>query len=297
MPWLQLKLYTHPEQAQTLAERLEEAGAAAITFQDGADQPLYEPAPGTTPLWRHTEVTGLFPAGTDMERLVSGLEQQAKQPLTGWQVLPLEEKEWSRVWMEGFQPMRFGERLWICPNWHDPPEPDAVNILLDPGLAFGTGTHATTALCLEWLDAHPPAGKRVIDYGCGSGILAIAAARLGAEHILAVDTDPQALQATRDNAVKNGVEDRIRVAFPDDVTTTPVQLLMANILANPLIDLADRLAARVADEGTIVLSGILSEQAEEVATAYRPWFSLATPAVRDEWVRLEGVRKPAEATS
>ncbi len=294
MPWLQLKLTTHPEQAQTLAERLEEAGAVAVTFQDGADQPLYEPPPGDTPLWEKTEITGLFPAETDPKTLKRQLERKAAGLFRGWRIQEVEDKAWSRVWMETFQPMRFGKRLWICPSWCSPPDPAAVNILLDPGLAFGTGTHPTTALCLEWLDAHPPEGKTVIDYGCGSGILAIAAARLGAKEVLAIDTDPQALQATRENAEKNGVARKIRVAFPGEETDTlfPIaDLLLANILANPLMTLAERLARRVATGGFIVLSGILRDQAEPVSAAYRPWFDLAPPVVRHDWIRLDGVKK------
>ncbi len=293
MPWLQLKLHTHPEQAQALAEQLEEAGAMAITLRDGADQPLYEPAPGSNPLWDHTEVIGLFPAETDMAELKQRLEKQAGRHFSSWQLQPLEEKDWSRAWMDGFRPMQFGKRLWICPSWHKPPQPDAINILLDPGLAFGTGTHPTTALCLEWLDSHPIEGNRVIDYGCGSGVLAIAAARLGAASVLAVDTDPQALQATRDNAVKNGVAHSIDVSLPEGIASAPAHLLIANILANPLVELAPRLAGLVAGGGFIVLSGILHEQAEEVTAAYRPWFTMSTPTGREGWVRLEGIRKPA----
>ncbi len=294
MPWLQLKLQAHPGQAQTLAEWLEEAGAAAVTLRDGADQPLYEPTPGSNPLWTRTEVIGLFPAETEMKDIKHRLEQEAGELFSSWQLQALEEKEWSRAWMEEFQPMLFGKHLWICPSWHTPPEPDAVNILLDPGLAFGTGTHPTTALCLEWLDTHPPLGSTVIDYGCGSGILAIAAARLGASSVIGVDTDPQALQATRDNASKNGVRQRIRVAPPEDSVFPPADLLLANILANPLIELAERLATQVKEGGSIVLSGILKDQTEEVTAAYRPWFTITEPVTREEWVRLEGIKKTAD---
>lgn len=293
MPWLQLKLNSQPEQAQAIAELLSDAGAAAVTFQDAQDQPLYEPAPGSTPLWEHTEVTGLFPADTDMGALKVQLQQRYGKQFANWHIQPLEEKDWARAWMDDFHPMQFGKRLWICPGWHTPPQPDAVNILLDPGLAFGTGTHPTTALCLEWLDAHPPAELNVIDYGCGSGILSLAAAKLGAMQVQAIDNDPQALQATCDNADRNRLKEKIAVFLPEESYPAPCDLLIANILASPLINLATRLSELVTPGGTIILSGILADQATEVTEAYKPWFSMANLQESDGWVRLEGCRKPA----
>jgi ribosomal protein L11 methyltransferase len=187
--------------------------------------------------------------------------------------------------------MRFGANLWIVPSWTAAPDAGAVNILLDPGLAFGTGTHPTTRLCLEWLDAHPTAGQQVIDYGCGSGILAIAAARLGAGHVWAVDNDPQALTATRDNAGRNEVTAHIDTALPAGLPACQADVLIANILAGPLIDLAPHFATLVRPAGAIVLSGILPEQAAQVLAAYRPWFDMALPSEHEGWVRLEGCRK------
>jgi len=187
--------------------------------------------------------------------------------------------------------MCFGRRLWVCPVGEDPAQTDAVVVHLDPGLAFGTGTHATTALCLEWLDAHPPAGLSVIDYGCGSGILAIAAHKLGADSVVAVDIDPQALQATRDNALRNHVHERLTVMFPQELDTGPVDVVIANILANPLIEHAAALAGRVKQGGYIVLTGILAEQAGEVMAAYRPWFDFGLPVQREEWTLLAGIRR------
>ncbi len=294
MPWLQLKLDSRPEHAEAVAELLSDAGAAAVTLQDAENQPLYEPAPGSTPLWKYTGITGLFPADTDMEALKTQLQQQSGNLFSGWQTQPLEDKEWSRVWMDNFHPMQFGKNLWICPGWHTPPDPGAVNILLDPGLAFGTGTHATTALCLEWMDAHPPEKLNVIDYGCGSGILAIAAAKLGAKQVLAIDNDPQALQATSDNAKKNRIEGKITTFLPEESDPVPCDLLLANILANPLMNLASRFSEQVTPGGSLILSGILAEQETSVAKAYEPWFDITGIQERDGWIRLEGRKKPAD---
>ncbi|MEQ6340826.1 MAG: 50S ribosomal protein L11 methyltransferase [Gammaproteobacteria bacterium] len=295
MPWLQLKLNAKPDTAQHLADLLSEAGASAVTLQDGADQPLYEPPPGVTPLWTQTSVTGLFEADADLDAVLEYLRValgQDEPPIH--RIAPLEDKDWEREWMDNFHPMRFGDRLWICPSWRSPPEPDAVNVLLDPGLAFGTGTHPTTALCLEWLDQHDIAGKDVIDYGCGSGILAVAAAKLGARRVWAVDYDPQALLATTLNAEKNAVDAVITTVLPKDLAAhfpgEPVDLLIANILAKPLIDLAPPFAELVRPGGSIVLSGVLDSQSDDVAGHYQPWFDMAPRVEREEWVRLSGIR-------
>lgn len=290
MPWLQLTFYTTKDDAEALSELLSETGAAAVTMQDAADQPLYEPPPGATPLWQLTNVVGLFDESFDVEALLSQLRKAWPQPLPDHRSELLEDQDWERAWMEDFKPMRFGEHLWIVPSWHEAPDAEGVNIHLDPGLAFGTGTHATTRLCLEWLDANPPRGQAVIDYGCGSGILGIAAALLGATSVLAVDNDPQALAATMENARRNGVEGHIRAYLPSEAPQDSAPLLIANILAGPLITLAPTLAARVQADGDLVLSGILPEQAEEVAAAYREWFAMAEPVELDGWIRLEGKR-------
>jgi ribosomal protein L11 methyltransferase len=191
--------------------------------------------------------------------------------------------------MDGFEPMQFGQKLWIVPSWFAEPDPDAVNIKLDPGLAFGTGTHPTTRLCLEWLEGHP-VPEAVIDYGCGSGILAIAAALLGARQIECIDTDPQALQATLENGRRNAVAARLTTALPEQQSSKPVQLLLANILAGPLIELAPKLAELVVPHGEIVLSGILQEQWPAVSSAYQPWFEMHPPTEIDGWIRLNGRR-------
>jgi ribosomal protein L11 methyltransferase len=293
MPWLQLTFETTPEDAEQFSDLLSAAGAGAVTFLDSADQPLYEPPVGETPLWSHTRVMGLFDATTDINQVIEQISAElSPDPLPDWRILPLEDKDWEREWMDKFKPMSFGKRLWIVPSWTEPPHPEAINILLDPGLAFGTGTHPTTALCLQWLDEHGASVDKVIDYGCGSGILAVAAALLGAKHVWAIDNDPQALLATRDNAIKNKVHETIESALPDALPDIKTPLLLANILAQPLMDFAEYFAQHVTPDGHIVLSGILSDQAEQVASCYQPWFDMDTPVVQNEWVRLTGVRRP-----
>lgn len=297
MPWLQLTLSTNPELAPRLSDLLDQLGATAVTMQDRADQPLYEPPLGTTPLWSETQVTGMFPAETDMEAVRATLSARlAPTPLPEWQLEQLDDQDWERAWMEDFQPMPFGKRLWIVPSWYEPPEPDAVNILLDPGLAFGTGTHPTTRLCLEWLDATDLCGKTVIDYGCGSGILAVAAALLGAKRVIAIDNDPQALQATAANADKNGVREQIEIYLPEAYihqcgTAAKADVMVANILAGPLIELASHFATLVAPGAPIALSGILPEQADKVRDQYLSLFRMADKVEHDGWIRLEGERK------
>lgn len=293
MPWLQLTFFSTKDDAENLAELLSEAGAAAVTMQDAADQPLYEPPPGTTPLWQLTNVVGLFDDSHDAKAIVQQLTNQWSGELPEYRSEIIEDQAWERAWMDDFKPMRFGERLWIVPSWSEPPERNAINILLDPGLAFGTGTHPTTRLCLEWLDAHEIAGQTVIDYGCGSGILAIAAALLGAEKVIGVDNDPQALLATMENARRNHVVESITCYLPKEAPDRPADMLLANILAGPLLELAPRLAALVNSNGRIVLSGILPEQAAEISSAYAPWFEMQSAVEHDGWIRLEGVKRPA----
>ncbi len=215
-------------------------------------------------------------------RLVFGAQ------IVGWSDSTLDDQVWERAWMEHFQPMQFGKRLWICPSGYEPPEPSAVNILLDPGLAFGTGTHPTTALCLRWLDSLSLDGETVLDFGCGSGILAVAALRLGASEAIGIDIDPQALIATRDNALKNGVEDRLRCLEPTANASQVCDVVVANILSSPLKLMAPMLSGRVAPGGSLVLSGVLARQAEEVAAAYAPFITLTVWAEHEGWVALSG---------
>ena len=292
-PWLQLTLEAIDHAPEQLEDALLLAGALAVTLADSGDQPVLEPAPGETPLWAHTRVTGLFDAQTDIEVVKGQLRRFLRAPiLPECRLTALEERDWVRAWMDNFHPMRFGRRLWICPTHCDPPEPGAVNIRLDPGLAFGTGTHPTTALCLDWLDGADLAGKSVLDYGCGSGILAIAAAKLGAKRVWAVDIDPQALLASDDNASENEVEDRIELFRPAELPTNlRVDVLLANILTGVLVRLAPEFGQRVKPGGRLALSGILEQHADAVQAVFSRDFAFDPPRRREDWVLLEGTRR------
>ena len=291
MPWNQIRLRALREHSEALEDLLLELGAMSVTFSDAEDNPVLEPAPGETPIWPELILTALFEADANVELVISALENSI-HPFTDLKSEILEDQDWERAWMNDFKPMQFGKHLWICPSWQEPPNPDAINLMLDPGLAFGTGTHPTTALCLEWLDAHPPKGQLVIDYGCGSGILAIAALKLGARHCWGIDIDPQALTASRDNAEKNNVGDaHFYVADPDGLPPVTADLVIANILSGPLVELATELNALVKPGGQIVLSGILQEQADSVLKAYSQWFEMQPPVTREDWVRLEGIKR------
>lgn len=292
MPWLQVRLAITPEQAETYEDALLEVGAVSVTFMDAEDQPIFEPDLGTTPLWSNTHLLALFEADTDETALLAHLQLLCGGALPEHHVERIEDQDWERSWMDGFQPMRFGQRLWIVPSWHAAPEPDAVNLLLDPGLAFGTGTHPTTALCLEWLDGQNLDNCSVLDFGCGSGILAIAALLLGAPQAAGTDIDPQALEASRDNASRNGIDPaRFPVYLPADLPQQPADVVVANILAGPLVSLAPQITALVKGGGRLALSGILAEQAEEVRAAYASAFDLDPTAIKDGWVRISGVKR------
>ncbi|HRX61997.1 MAG TPA: 50S ribosomal protein L11 methyltransferase [Candidatus Competibacter sp.] len=292
-PWLQLTLEAIDHSPEQLEDALLQAGALAVTLEDAGDQPVLEPAPGETPLWAHTRVTGLFDAQTDIEIVKGQLRRFLHAPiLPECRLTALEERDWVRAWMDNFHPMRFGQRLWICPTHSDPPEPTAVNIRLDPGLAFGTGTHPTTALCLDWLDGADLAGQTVLDYGCGSGILAIAAAKLGAKRVWAVDIDPQALLASDDNASENEIEDRIELADPAELPgNLRVNVLLANILAGVLVRLAPEFSRRVQSGGRLVLAGILEQHADAVQAVFTRDFTFVPPRRHGDWVLLEGTRR------
>jgi len=291
MSWIQITFEGSAESATLLSDTLSELGAASVTLQDSGDQPIFEPAPGTAPVWGATQVTALFPEGSSAKTIAADVAQRiAPEPLPAWRSEPLEERDWSRVWMNDFHPMQFGRNIWIVPSWLEPPEPDATNIMLDPGLAFGSGTHPTTGLCLDWLDGLELEGRQVIDYGCGSGILAIAGAKLGAASVLAIDIDPQALTATESNAEQNGVAAEIITALPETAPIFSADVVVANILAGPLVELAPKLAGLLNPGGKIGLSGILEQQAQMVIDAYSPYFELAPVAQREEWIRISGSR-------
>ncbi|WP_442110062.1 50S ribosomal protein L11 methyltransferase [Pseudomonas sp. NUPR-001] len=292
MPWLQVRLAISPEQAETYEDALLEVGAVSVTFMDAEDQPIFEPDLNTTPLWSHTHLLALFEADTDAAAVFAHLQLLTGTTLPEHQAEVIEDQDWERSWMDNFQPMRFGQRLWIVPSWHAAPEPDAVNLLLDPGLAFGTGTHPTTALCLEWLDGQPLKDTQVLDFGCGSGILAIAALLLGAREAVGTDIDVQALEASRDNAGRNGIaDDKFALYLPEHMPAMQADVLVANILAGPLVSLAPQLSTLVRPGGLLALSGILAEQGEEVAAAYAKDFDLDPITVRDGWVRISGRRR------
>ena len=291
MAWLQLKIDSSKIDADRIESALELVGAGAIMMEDAADQPLFEPPLGTTPLWEATRIVALFTIDSDMEAILEFLNEQVEGGLPSHRVEILEDQIWERAWMDHYHPMCFGERLWVVPSWTPPPVPTAINLLLDPGLAFGTGTHATTALCLQWLDGLDLQDKIVVDYGCGSGILAIAALLLGAKHAYCVDLDPQALLATKDNAARNGVANKMTVCFPDAMPSIQADVVVANILAGPLAELAPVLANLCVGGGDLALSGIIDSQVEELIPVYAPWVTLDQLKTKDEnWCRLSGKR-------
>ncbi len=297
MPWVQITLSSSPENSEFLEDMLLLCGAGAVSMLDGADQPVFEPIKGTTPLWQDTQVMGLFEADTDGDALLDYLGNGwlaafANTPFPNYKLEILEDKDWERQWMDRFEPLQFGSRLWVCPSWKPVPDPMAVNLMLDPGLAFGTGSHPTTALCLQWIAEQDWQGKTVIDYGCGSGILAIGTILMGAERVLGVDNDTQALTATKDNAQRNGIAAQaIPVFLPEDTPQEVVDVMLANILAGPLIDMAAHLAELTKVKGLITLSGILEHQADAVVEAYSPWFDMHTVVSKDEWVRIDGIKR------
>lgn len=291
MPWIQIKLNATNENAEPIGDMLmEETGALSVTFLDAQDTPVFEPLPGETRLWGDTDILALYDAETDSNLVIEQIK--ASNMLVegfAYKVEQLEDKDWEREWMENFHPMKFGERLWICPSWREVPEPDAINVMLDPGLAFGTGTHPTTSLCLEWLESLDLSGKTVIDFGCGSGILAIAAIKLGAEKVIGIDIDPQALLASKDNAQRNGVADQLEVYLPQDQPEGLVaDVVVANILAGPLRELSGIIKSLVKPNGELAMSGVLDTQAEDVANYYRDKVQIDPIVEQSEWCRISG---------
>ncbi|WP_027847637.1 50S ribosomal protein L11 methyltransferase [Marinospirillum minutulum] len=297
MSWLQIKTLINPEQAEAFENWLVDAGACAITLTDAEDQPVFEPIHGTTPLWQSTLLTGLYDGKQNADQMLHTMQalwqtNYPNKPMPELQLEILEDKDWIREWMDSFKPMHMGERLWIVPSWLEAPDADAVNLILDPGLAFGTGTHPTTKLCLQWLASLNLENKTLLDFGCGSGILGIAGLLLGAKQAWGTDIDPQALQASQQNAERNHLDpQRFPVYYPENCPAISCDVLVANILAGPLISLAQELASRIKPGGSMALSGILSHQAEEVSRAYSPWFELDKPTQEDGWVRITGKRK------
>ena len=296
MPWLQLKIQTAPEHTSAIEKVMLGLGAASVTYQDAADQPILEPGLNETPLWDRTIVTGLFEAAVDTGLVLSKICETNKIPEGNCTWEQLEDKDWEREWMKSYHPIHCGHDLWICPSWIAPPEPQATNLMLDPGLAFGTGTHPTTFLCLRWLaemaSIQALLGKSTIDYGCGSGILGIAALLLGAENSLGIDIDPQALIATQENCLRNNIaKSSFPVYLPEDAPQSPTDIVVANILAGPLAELSENISNLVKPGGLLCLSGIIESQAEATMDAYRDQFQFEAPRSLDGWVCLTATKQ------
>ena len=289
MPWLEVSLSIDREDVPAAEDALQSMGALSVTLQDDADDPVLEPGPGATPLWPTVQVRGLFESTIDRAVVARGLQDVpgvSRPDHVLWREVG--DQDWERAWMDRFKPMRFGRRLWVVPGGMAiPAAAENIEIRLDPGLAFGTGTHPTTSLCLEWLDRQDLVGQQIVDFGCGSGILAIAAALLGAEKVVAVDNDPQALESTSANAARNEVGSTIACQLPEDFSVTAADVVLANILAGPLVNLAPVLIGCCKRGGRIVLSGLLEEQVDEVAGAYRPACEIIGSVVLDGWARLD----------
>jgi len=290
MNWLKLSVKTGDLTVEQIEAALEALGAQAVSYEDAGDQPLLEPGAGETPLWNETIVTGLFSAEHGHQALVDALLRDwPGHSIPDYDIDVLEDRDWSLAWADHAEPLSFANKLWILPGEDDTGLPDEATVVrIPPGLAFGTGSHPTTALCLNWLAERVKPGMRVVDYGSGSGILAVAAACLGAESVIAVDNDPQALLATQDNARANQVGERIQVFSPEQCPAIQADLVVANILANPLIELAPRITALLAGQGELALTGILEDQAADVSEAYADQLMDMGLARREDWVLIRG---------
>lgn len=289
MTWQQLTLTCTPDQLEILEAYLLNEGSVAITLLDAKDQPIFEPDPGTLPLWTHLKVQALFENDIDLVFIKQHCKVYTKAD-TEIEIQTIEDQPWERAWLDYFKPMHFGNDLWICPSEYTPPNPNGKNILLDPGLAFGTGTHPTTQMCLQWLAQQQLKDKVVLDYGCGSGILAIAAFKMGSRAIDCVDIDPQALTATQSNANQNNIASEMHTFLPEHLPSHHIyDLIMANILQGPLLKLAPILSQKLKQGGTLLLSGLLAEQVEEVKNAYDQYaIQLTVWKQVEEWVSLLG---------
>lgn len=288
--WYQVFCTVLQPQIDIVCDALESLGALSISMQDGSDEPIYEPDPDEIPLWQVIHLKVLFADDVAIQAIVQTLCQQFENIAFHYDKLP--EQAWSHTWKQDFKPTLYGNRLWLCPSWITPPEPNAVNVILDPGLAFGTGHHPTTALCLDWLAENISATDTVIDYGCGSGILAISALKLGCQQVWAIDHDPQALIATKENAIRNNINlEQLSIMHPEQIKAIKARILIANILTNPLLELAHQFAEYVEHGGLIVISGVLTSQIDLIVDKYRSWFTLRTPITRSDWVRFDGIRK------
>ena len=295
MAWWQLSIQCKAAELEQVEDLLLEFGALSISLADAKDEPLYEPLPGHTPVWQDSIVTGMFDSSHHPEQLHQSLSERLPEHLlSSLRQSQLEDQDWLQAYRDHYHPIQCADKLWIVPSWHQAPDPSAVNIILDPGLAFGTGGHPTTALCLAWLAENNIKSLSVIDYGCGSGILAIAACKLGANQVLGTDIDPQALDASRQNAQRNNITpEQFPLYLPGQMDKTSVDLLIANILSGPLVQLSDTLASLVKPGGKILLSGILSLQADAIQLAYQPFFELDPISAKEDWISVSGTRKHA----
>jgi ribosomal protein L11 methyltransferase len=295
MTWKSLEIPVGEDIAEALSDALMQLGALSVSIEDAdaqtsEERPIFgEPGEAPPGVWRHNVVSALFGAEVDVGAVMQALSQATGLPLLGYSCSAVAEQDWVRATQSQFDPIRIRDDLWIVPSWHQSPNPGALNIVLDPGLAFGTGSHPTTHLCLAWLADNLQPGESVLDYGCGSGILAIAAKRLGAGKVLGVDIDPQAMVASRYNAENNQAE--VEFVLPEGMPSCVADVVVANILAGPLKVLAPALASHCRSGGRIALSGILREQAEEVSACYAEWFDMQSPVVMDSWVLLTGIKK------
>ncbi|MCL6263745.1 50S ribosomal protein L11 methyltransferase [Craterilacuibacter sp. RT1T] len=295
MAWQQATIDTDSAVAEQFADALMDAGCLSAAIEDAlagteAEQPIFgEPGEPVEQMWKSSKIIALFEEHADLALMIAAAANATGIALPHYTLERVEEQDWVRLTQSQFDPIRISERLWITPTWHDAPDANAINLQLDPGLAFGTGSHPTTRLCLQWLDANIKGGETVLDYGCGSGILAIAALKLGAGEVAGVDIDAQAVRASLDNAAQNGVSGIF--CLPDATPETKVDVVLANILANPLRLLGEMLASHVKTGGKIVLSGILQEQAEELSAIYNTWFDMEAPVFDEGWTRLTGTRR------
>ena len=298
MKWLQIHITVDQAQVDYTETLLSSLGAVSVTLDDAENQELLEPLPGETPLWNKVIVTGIYAQEDDEEIDVTALETfiKTQMPEAPLRSEFMEDQEWERTWMDAYEPIQIAEKYWIVPQWMEAPEPDAVNIKLDPGLAFGTGNHASTFLCLQWLGKTDVTDKIVIDYGCGSGILGVAALLLGAKKVYATDIDPQAVHATQQNAELNGVLDNLYVGLPEEFNETfknqKADVFVANILASPLMALAPELSTLIKSEGEFALAGVIKEQVDDVSAVYSEFFDILDVEEREEyWCRISGKRQ------
>ena len=292
MAWVQIRFPVEKPHVDEISDLLMELGSVSVTFTANDDEAIFELYPGDKKIWLISTCVGLFDASTDMQHIANVLKNQAMfEQGFHYKIEQVEDKDWEREWMDNFHPIKFGERLWVCPSWRDIPDPAACNVILDPGLAFGTGTHATTALCLEWLEGMDLTDKTVMDFGCGSGILAIAELKLGAKRAIGIDIDPKAITASLENAERNGVADQIELYLPEDAPEFDTDIILANILAGPLKELKQIICGYGHTGTQLALSGILAEQTEGINDAYKELVNLNPITQKEEWVRVDGLIK------